>query len=75
MIQKGLEKARDYASRFIGSTREVLVEGREKDMLYGLTPQYLKVLFKGDDSLSGSLVNTHIDGHDVEAGTLRGTLT
>jgi threonylcarbamoyladenosine tRNA methylthiotransferase MtaB len=75
LIQKGLEKSRDYSSRFIGSTREVLVEGREKDILYGLTPQYLKVRFKGDASLSGSLVTIHIDGHDVEAGTLKGTLT
>jgi len=75
LIETGMEKARSYSGTFIGSTRGVLVEGRERGMLYGLTPQYLKVRFKGDDSLSGSLVQVHIDGHDDRGGNLMGTIT
>jgi threonylcarbamoyladenosine tRNA methylthiotransferase MtaB len=73
LIEKGLEKTRAFSEKFIGKTLEVLAEGREKGVLYGLTPQYLKVSFKGDEKLQGTLVNVLVEGQDDTS--LLGSLT
>ncbi len=56
------EKGRKVSSRFLGETKEVLVEekNRERGLLTGRTEHNLLVHFPGDESLIGSYVNVNL---------------
>lgn len=60
---------------FIGSTKEVLVERFNKDNIHlkGRTRQFEKVIFKGDQSLIGSIQNIEINSTNYQ--TLKGDIT
>jgi len=62
MHELRLKLMKDLANEAKRSTQEVLVECRDKrsKLLEGLTESYLRVLFKGDDSLIGHLVKVRI---------------
>ncbi len=61
--------ARDYRRRFVGATREVLVESRrdkKTGLLAGYTDNYLRAVFPGNDDLMRRLVPVRITGADGE---------
>jgi len=56
----GKIKRNAFYNQFKGKTLEILIEGRQKkqkDLLKGITSNYIPVLFKGEDTLE----NTHAD--------------
>lgn len=55
---------RNFAREAMRTPQEVLVESRDKKtgLLEGLTESYIRVLFKGRDSLIGKLVKVRIKG-------------
>jgi threonylcarbamoyladenosine tRNA methylthiotransferase MtaB len=62
------------ASAAVGSTVQVLVENRDRHtgMMTGLTDNYLRVHFDGDDDLRGQLVHVQIQSAGVEGVYGRG---
>ncbi|MFN3650564.1 MAG: tRNA (N(6)-L-threonylcarbamoyladenosine(37)-C(2))-methylthiotransferase MtaB [Armatimonadota bacterium] len=64
----------EFAERYAGETVEVLVEQRDRHsgQLSGLTGNYLRVSFDGDDSLRGSVVPVRVRsvGSEGAAGVL-----
>jgi len=56
-------RKKQFYSRFIGSARPVLVEHKRspEGFLSGFTDNYIPVLFQGDDSLMGSIVDIHLE--------------
>lgn len=62
LIQITNESREQFHKRFIGRTRSVVVEGRgkERDLLSGISDNYLEVLFPGSESLAGHLVDVQL---------------
>jgi threonylcarbamoyladenosine tRNA methylthiotransferase MtaB len=61
----GQAKRMAFYKRFIGSTQEVLIEGKRERAaghLKGFTGNYIPVLVKGDDSLFHQLVHVRLTG-------------
>ena len=70
----GASKRRQFYERAIGSTCEVLVEGKRDTAtgcLKGLTENYIPVLMEGEDALMNRLVQTRVS--KVERGRVFGT--
>lgn len=61
-----------YQSRFLGQAMDVLWEGSKKDVWFGLTDNYLRVLTSSPVALANRLLATDLTGH-VE-GALWGEL-
>lgn len=60
----GRRKQKTFGARFIGRTLPVLVETKrtaDGRKMKGVTPNYLTVLFDGDDSLGNRIVTVSID--------------
>lgn len=60
----GKKKWREYRTRFLGKTLQCLVENkrdRESKKLVGISDNYIKVLFEGQDSLMGEFVPIQIE--------------
>ncbi len=69
----GRDLAREYAKRFYGTTREVLLEKPlPEGEMEGLTEHYLRVRLKADPSLRSRIVPAFITGG--EEGLLKGEL-
>ena len=63
MIQQGKKMAQAYENKFLFTVQNVLVEtiiDKDKSMLCGLTPQYLQVVFSGEESLIGDIVPVYL---------------
>lgn len=62
LIQLGNKMAQAYETKFLSTIQNVLVETIDKDrsMLCGLTPQYLQVVFPGEESLIGNIVPVYL---------------
>jgi threonylcarbamoyladenosine tRNA methylthiotransferase MtaB len=74
--QLGQAKRKVFCESFIGSTFEILVEGkrdRATGHLKGFTGNYIPVLIEGDDRLFHQIVQVKIDG--IKDGRVRGKLT
>ena len=57
-----LKKQRAHYEKFIGLNRPVLVESSDDDgMLYGYTPEYVRVAIKSTDVSSNSSENIYLD--------------
>ena len=67
LIDLSDELFKNYNSNYIGSDVKVLVEQVKGEYLVGHTTNYLKVVFKGDESLVNTMVMVHIDS---QAGLL-----
>jgi len=63
--------ANEYKERFIGAIVPVLVEEKVDSILYGWTPHYVKVFFKGNVPVN-TLVKVRVTS--VEGGMLKGEL-
>lgn len=66
LISLSDQLAKEYASQFENEVLEVIPEQRfdnnpESDLLEGYTDNYLKVVFKGDEDLIGSIVKVKIN--------------
>ncbi len=76
MLRMSEEKLRGFASRFIGSVRQVLVEHARTDgKMLGLTDNYLRVEIDRDDSLANTVVPVRlvsIEGMDDGECIIRG---
>jgi len=60
--QIGKAKALEHARKFIGKTLDIIVEDREKSgKLNGISGNYLRVEFEGDDLLRRKLIEISID--------------
>lgn len=72
--EAGQRLAESFARRFAGRTVEVLVEeeGPAPGVLEGYTPEYVRVVFPGPDSLKRSIAKVRIRsaGADVSQGEL-----
>ena len=53
--------ATEINSRLLGSTQEVLVEGRRRGRLFGRNRNDKLVFFDGDDDLTGNIVDIRIE--------------
>ncbi len=62
----------DMAKRFLNRTVEVLVEGKQGELLSGYSPSYLRVYFSGSKMLVGRLVNITVS--ELYADGVRGDL-
>lgn len=62
----------DMAKRFLNRTVEVLVEGKQGELLSGYSPSYLRVYFSGSKMLVGRLVNITVT--ELYADGVRGDL-
>jgi threonylcarbamoyladenosine tRNA methylthiotransferase MtaB len=74
--QLGQAKRQQFYQRFVGTTQQVLVEGkREKDSEYvkGFTKNYIPVSLAGDDTLYHQLVTVKIEV--VKDGIVLGKLS
>lgn len=66
----------NYQEKFIGETKEVLVEeerDHQTDLLTGYTDNYLKVLLEGSDELKNELVNVKLE-ESVDPSHLKGKI-
>ena len=66
-------KKQAFYKRFAGTVMEVLVEGRREKstgLLRGITGNYIPVLFRGDDSLMGTLQRVRLVR--LDGGVMRG---
>ncbi len=79
MLRMSEEKLRGFASRFIGSVRQVLVEHARPDgKMLGLTDNYLRVEIDRDDSLANTVVPVRlvsIEGMDDGECIIRGEVS
>lgn len=79
MLRMSEEKLRGFASRFIGSVRQVLVEHARTDgKMLGLTDNYLRVEIDRDDSLANTVVPVRlvsIEGMDDGECIIRGEVS
>ena len=55
------EVAAEINSRLLGTTQEILVEGRRRGRLFGRNRNDKLVFFDSDDDLTGSMLNIRID--------------
>lgn len=55
-------KKMEHARSFVGTSQDIIVEDREKSgKLAGISANYLRVEFEGDDSLRKKLIKINID--------------
>ncbi|PIP12529.1 MAG: hypothetical protein COX49_05105 [bacterium (Candidatus Stahlbacteria) CG23_combo_of_CG06-09_8_20_14_all_40_9] len=67
LLRLSREKFYGLRKRFIGRKMKVLVENRKRDdWLVGVTNNYIKVLFKGPDSLMGRFTTVRIEKVEEE---------
>ena len=60
----GKLKRNVFYNKFIGNTLDILIEGKQKkskNLLKGITSNYIPVLVKGDDKLKNTMANVTID--------------
>ncbi len=62
MLELSTRLNKEFISRYIGSTMEVLFERLEGDYYEGHTRNYIKVLCKSDSDLTNKLVNVKLTG-------------
>lgn len=63
----GTQKKNKHAGKFVGSTLDIIVEDRERSgKLAGISGNYLRVEFEGDDSLRKKLIKISIDSIDKD---------
>lgn len=74
LTRLGQEMANSFARRWVGQVVPVLVEGAHgpQGLLEGLTEQYVRVCFPGDEGLRGQVVN--VETFDVQEGCLLGRI-
>ncbi|GGK18465.1 threonylcarbamoyladenosine tRNA methylthiotransferase MtaB [Caldalkalibacillus thermarum] len=75
LIALSVQLSKEYASQFEGQILGVIPEQhyeQNPDLLVGYTDNYLRVVFKGDDSLMGQLVKVQIDraGYPYNLGSM-----
>ena len=57
-----LKKQRSHYEKFIGSSRKVLIESSEENgVLYGYTPEYVRVAVNSKDVITNSTENIYLD--------------
>ena len=57
-----LKKQRSHYEKFVGSNRKVLIESSEENgVLYGYTPEYVRVAINSDDVKPNSTENIYLD--------------
>lgn len=62
MFELAKEEGMNYRRQFLSKILEVLVERKEKDgYLSGLSSNYIRVFFKGEDKLKNNIVSVKID--------------
>jgi len=67
LLRLSREKFYEFRKRFIKRKMKVLVENRKRDdWLVGVTNNYIKVLFKGPDSLMGRFTTVRIEKVEEE---------
>lgn len=75
LLRLSSEKTLEFNSRFVGRTMPVLFEQKVKSMegfMEGLTPNYIRVVCKGDESLVGKIAGVRLTEavEDYVAGEL-----
>lgn len=60
MLNISEDKLRQFAARFVGETRKVLLEHGNNGTMSGFTDNYLKVRVEADRSLDNSVVNVRL---------------
>ncbi len=69
LIELSKRKTEEFNGRFIGRTMKVLMEketDNQEGMLEGLTPNYIRVLCKGENSLKGRIVDVRLVENKVD---------
>ena len=70
-----LKKQRAHYEKFIGQSKSVLIESTEDNgVVYGYTPEYVRVAVKSSDVNSNSTENIYLDKINPE-GFVNGTAT
>jgi threonylcarbamoyladenosine tRNA methylthiotransferase MtaB len=63
LMELSKKKTEEFNSRFVGKTMKVLIEKETENgdgMLEGLTPNYIRVLCKGEEHLKGRIVDVRL---------------
>lgn len=74
LLSVGKQLAKAFHEGLIGTEQQVLVEeirDRRSGSLQGLTSNYARAFFHGDDALKGSIVTVVVDGGDERGVTAR----
>ena len=75
MLNLSERKLNDFTRRFIGTTRQVLVEHRRgKSPMSGFTDNYLKVEIEPDDRLANMIVPVRLLEADTENDVIKGII-
>ena len=75
MLQVSDAKLRDFASRFVGTARPVLLEHPVKGgMMAGFSDNYLRVNLPAPPSMANEIVNARLDSFDAATGEFTATL-
>lgn len=75
MLAVSERKLTDFSSRFVGSVRPVLIEGRAKDgVIHGFTDNYLRVALPATPGLTNTICEVRLGDQVPESEEIKGDL-